>query len=59
MLPPPQAGDVYLFFAAAGARDDPPVYYWNDASESRVDIAFGSFWDWFDEMASDHAKYAP
>ena len=49
-------GEAYLFFAADGASDDPPIQCWSEATDPKFETAFRSFWDWIAEMVSDSAR---
>ena len=39
-------GEVYLLFLADGADDNPPVYFWNEEIDPRIEKGFASFGDW-------------
>jgi hypothetical protein len=38
-------GEFYLFFAADGTDDDPPVHYWSGRTHPRTKLGYRSFWD--------------
>src|SRR5262249_2036604 len=47
--------DVFLFFVADGASDDPPIFAWYD--EYKYERAYESFWDFFEEMVAYYEFY--
>ena len=51
-------GEAYLFFAADGSNDDPPIQCWSEGTDPKTETAFASFWDWFGAMVSDYAEWA-
>jgi hypothetical protein len=36
--------------------DDPPIYYWNERIDPKVEKGFNSFWDWFRDMVEHYEK---
>jgi hypothetical protein len=36
-------GEYYLFFAANGSDEDPPVYYWSESTDPKIAKGFNSF----------------
>lgn len=52
-------GEIYLFFLADGVDDDPPVYFWNERSDPRIDVGFGSIGEWLRSMVEEFRSPYP